>query len=79
MENLITLDTLCPKETARVVSIDHEDPSLCRRLFAMGIVKGVEIEEIAESPLGDPVSVSLRGYVLSLRKEELKILKGVKL
>ena len=39
----------------------------------------VEIEEIAESPLGDPVSVSLRGYVLSLRKEELKILKGVRL
>ena len=76
MENLITLDTLRPKEAARVVSIDHEDPSLCRRLFAMGIVKGVEIEEIAESPLGDPVSVSLRGYFCRYGKRNSRSSRG---
>lgn len=43
---------------------------LRRRLLEMGITAGshVEVERIA--PLGDPVEVKIRGYHLSLRKEE---------
>ncbi|MDY2913979.1 MAG: FeoA family protein [Candidatus Enteromonas sp.] len=78
MENTITLDTLSPGETAVVQAMEEADSALCRRLFAMGIVKGVEIKILAMSPFGDPISVGLRGYVLSLRKEELRILRGVK-
>ncbi|NCN64805.1 MAG: ferrous iron transport protein A [Candidatus Altiarchaeum hamiconexum] len=41
-----------------------------RRLLDMGVVKGttVEIERVA--PLGDPIEIKIKGYNLSLRKEE---------
>lgn len=45
-----------------------------RRIMDMGITPGVEIKVIKAAPLGDPIEVHVRGYELSLRKEEaLKI------
>lgn len=43
-----------------------------RRLLDMGIVPGVEIHVQKVAPLGDPVDVLVKGYHLSLRKEEAK-------
>jgi DtxR family Mn-dependent transcriptional regulator len=44
--------------------------TVTKRLAEMGIGKGalIEIERVA--PLGDPVDVKVKGYHLSLRKEE---------
>ncbi|MDI6758760.1 MAG: ferrous iron transport protein A [Candidatus Omnitrophota bacterium] len=44
--------------------------SIHRRILDMGIIKGVEIEVERIAPLGDPIEVKIRGYHLSLRKEE---------
>lgn len=45
-----------------------------RRIMDMGITPGVEVKVIKAAPLGDPIEVHVRGYELSLRKEEaLKI------
>ena len=43
-----------------------------RRIMDMGVVRGalVEVERIA--PLGDPIEIRVKGYHLSLRKEEAK-------
>jgi Fe2+ transport system protein FeoA len=41
-----------------------------RRILDMGMVPGSEIEVVRVAPLGDPVDFKLRGYHLSLRKEE---------
>ena len=41
-----------------------------RRIMDMGITKGVEIHIRKVAPLGDPVEVTVRGYELSLRKED---------
>ncbi len=41
-----------------------------RRVLDMGIVPRSEIEVIRVAPLGDPVEFKLKGYYLSLRKEE---------
>ena len=41
-----------------------------RRIMDMGITKGVEIHIRKVAPLGDPVEVTVRGYQLSLRKED---------
>ena len=41
-----------------------------RRIMDMGVTPGVEIKVIKVAPLGDPVEVNVRGYELSLRKEE---------
>lgn len=41
-----------------------------RRIMDMGVTPGVEIKVIKTAPLGDPVEVRVRGYELSLRKDE---------
>lgn len=41
-----------------------------RRIMDMGITPGVEIKVVKVAPLGDPIEVTVRGYQLSLRKDE---------
>lgn len=41
-----------------------------RRIMDMGITPGVEIRVVKVAPLGNPIEVNVRGYELSLRKEE---------
>ena len=36
----------------------------------MGITKGVEVKVRKVAPLGDPIEITVRGYELSLRKED---------
>jgi len=38
----------------------------------MGIVRGAEIPMVRDAPLGDPVEFLLKGYNLTLRREEAK-------
>lgn len=53
----------------------HGDGALKRRIMDMGITKGTEIYVRKVAPLGDPVEVTVRGYELSLRKEDADILE----
>jgi ferrous iron transport protein A len=41
-----------------------------RRLLALGFVPGVLIESVRAAPLGDPVEYRIKGYCISLRKED---------
>lgn len=41
----------------------------------MGITKNVEIFVRKVAPLGDPIEVNLRGYELSLRKDDAEIIE----
>ena len=41
-----------------------------RRIMDMGITKGVDISVRKVAPLGDPIEVTVRGYELSIRKED---------
>ena len=41
-----------------------------RRLFDMGVTPGAPVKMRKLAPLGDPVEVTLRGYELTLRKNE---------
>lgn len=41
-----------------------------RRLFDMGVTPGAVVTMRKKAPLGDPIEVTLRGYELTLRKEE---------
>jgi Fe2+ transport system protein FeoA len=43
-----------------------------RRMLDMGIVKGAEIEVERVAPLGDPIEIKIKGYHLSLRRDEAK-------
>lgn len=56
-------------ETVRVQSLDGTG-ALKRRIMDMGITKGTEIYVRKVAPLGDPVEINVRGYELSLRKQD---------
>jgi len=40
----------------------------------MGFVPGVEVEVLRAAPLGDPVEYRVKGYCISLRREEAKLI-----
>lgn len=65
----MTLRELKPGQQGVVTTI-RTTGSMKRRIMDMGITPGVEIRVIKVAPLGDPVEVHVRGYELSLRKEE---------
>ena len=56
-------------ETVVVKRISGE-PVLKRRLMDMGITKDCKIYIHKVAPLGDPVEITVRGYELSVRKED---------
>ena len=41
-----------------------------RRLFDMGLTPGAEVYLRKKAPLGDPLEITIRGYELTLRKDE---------
>ena len=48
----------------------HGEGPLRRRIMDMGITKGTEVYVRKVAPLGDPVELTVRGYELSIRKNE---------
>lgn len=71
------LNEFAIKETGVVKKIEAEG-KIKRRLFDMGVTPGAEITLKKVAPLGDPIEVTIRGYELSLRKDEAnKILMEV--
>jgi len=64
-----SLRELQPGQKGKVTRISSTG-SIRRRILDMGIIKSVRIEMERIAPLGDPVEIKLKGYHLSLRKEE---------
>ena len=64
-----SLATLNIGSTTQVVDISGED-STSLRLLEMGLTPGVEVTVMSTAPLGDPVELELRGYRLSIRRNE---------
>lgn len=66
-----TLDLFEIGESGVIVSVGGEG-RIRRRLLDMGLTPGAEVYLRKKAPLGDPLEVTLRGYELSLRKDEAK-------
>jgi ferrous iron transport protein A len=64
-----TLKSVECGRTVRVAKIGGGG-AIKRRIMDMGITKGVDIFVRKVAPLGDPMEVTVRGYELSLRKED---------
>lgn len=56
-------------ERVRIVAIAGDD-ALGMRLMEMGLTPGVEMTLLGTAPLGDPLEFEVRGYRLSLRRNE---------
>ncbi|WP_430611243.1 ferrous iron transport protein A [Enterococcus sp. DIV0876] len=66
---ITSLDQLAIGEEANVANIAAIG-ALRRRLMDMGLTKNVPVKVVKLAPLGDPIEIRVRGYELSLRKEE---------
>ena len=69
-----TLKDTKPGATVRVAKIGGGGP-VKRRIMEMGVTKGIEVQVRKVAPLGDPVEVTVRGYELSLRKEDAELIE----
>lgn len=56
-------------DTVKVVKL-HGEGAVKRRIMDMGITKGTTVDVRKVAPLGDPIEVTVRGFELSLRKDE---------
>ncbi|OUO22290.1 ferrous iron transport protein B [Collinsella sp. An307] len=66
----MTLDELEIGKDAIVASVDCDDPSLRQHIFDMGLTPGIEVTMIKLAPMGDPMEIRLRGYELTLRRDD---------
>ena len=64
-----TLRNIAVGETAKVKRL-HGEGALKRCIMDMGITKGSQVYVRKVAPLGDPVEITIRGYELSLRKDD---------
>ncbi len=65
----MTLKDLNPGQQGKVASISTTG-AMKRRIMDMGVTPGVVVKVIKVAPLGDPIEINVRGYELSLRKDE---------
>ena len=65
----MTLDQINPGEECELLVVGGEGV-LRRRLLDMGFTPHTKIKVRKVAPMGDPIEVSLRGYVITIRKEE---------
>lgn len=66
-----TLKDVKVGKSAVVVKLESEG-AIRRRIMDMGITKGTEILVKKVAPFGDPLELTVRGYQLSIRKEDAK-------
>ena len=64
-----TLNDIPVGARTKVVRL-HGEGAVKRRIMDMGITKGAEISIRKIAPLGDPIELTVRGYELSIRKDE---------
>ena len=65
----MTLGDLKTGHSATILSISGDGPLRCR-LLDMGLIPHTRVKMIKTAPMGDPIEISVRGYELTLRRDE---------
>ncbi len=65
----MTLDKLNVGKTATITAVGGDGPLRCR-LLDMGLIPKTKVTIRKIAPLGDPMELFLRGYVLTIRKDD---------
>ncbi|MGI6734682.1 MAG: FeoA family protein [Bacilli bacterium] len=66
--------SLVPIGTSGIIRKVYGEGRLRRRLLDMGLTPGTEVFLRKKAPLGDPLELTLRGYELSIRKNEAELI-----
>lgn len=69
---MATLDELPKGKTAVICAVAGKKDSLRRHLLEMGLTPGAEVTLVKTAPLGDPLEFKVRGYELTLRREDAR-------
>ena len=67
------LSELKPGEEGVIVKVEGRGPAV-RRMADMGLLPGVRVRVLRRAPLGDPVELEVKGYNLSLRRDEARLM-----
>lgn len=62
--------TLAEAQVPSTVSVSAIDGRFSLRLMEMGITPGQRLDVIRRAPTGFPIEIKIRGYLVSLRREE---------
>ncbi|MBO6522212.1 MAG: ferrous iron transport protein A [Balneolaceae bacterium] len=66
------LSDISSPDTYRVKNIQGADTT---RLLEMGITPGIDLKVVRKAPLGFPIEIKVRGYLLTLRESEAKCIE----
>jgi len=66
----MSLKQLSVGDSGRVVGFGEGSKAYRRKLLSLGLTPGTELTVTRYAPMGDPVEIRVRGFSLSLRKEE---------
>ena len=68
-----SLKEMAVGETGRVTGFREGGKAYRKKLLSMGLTPGVEFSVTRYAPMGDPVEIKVRGFSLSLRKDEAEL------
>lgn len=66
--------TLKAGDSAVIAGFVGVDPAYRKKLLAMGMTPGTPFKVVRVAPLGDPVEIMVRGYLISLRRKEASLI-----
>ena len=70
----LRLKNLAVGDSGKIIGFDSSGKAYRKRLLAMGLTPGTEFSITRFAPMGDPVEIKLRGFSLTLRRDEAGIL-----
>ncbi|MCF0165589.1 MAG: FeoA domain-containing protein [Bacteroidales bacterium] len=70
----MTLKELKDGQSARILETGGNDPRLRGHLLDMGLIPGTRVKLLKRAPMGDPISVIVYGYALSLAASQAELI-----
>lgn len=71
---LFGLKDLAVGEVGRITGFEPSKKAYRKRLLAMGLTRGTKFTVSRFAPMGDPIEIKIRGFALTLRKDEAMVL-----
>lgn len=68
------LDELKLGVSAKIINIKGSG-ALRHRLLELGLTPNINVSIVKLAPLGDPIEIMIRGYMLTIRKNEAKLIE----
>ena len=75
MNLMMNLSELEIGKDAVIESVDCSEISIWKHILDIGLTPGTEMSLIKIAPMGDPMEIRVRGYELTLRKDDASYIK----